>query len=163
MMHRFQRLISRTLRTSIPASVATTAAVAICGQVEDGNSIAPLNAISHILWGDEAANAENACLDHTLAGVALNTAAVTCWSAVYEFVFGERARRGSLAAAMLGGISTAGLAYVTDYYIVPKRLTPGFEKRLSPASMFAVYSALALSLPLTSLFERYSGEPRDYS
>ena len=160
MMHRLHRLISRSLRTSVPASVATTAVVAICGQVEDGNSIAPLNAISHILWGEEAANADNASLDHTLAGVGLNTAAVTSWSAVYELAFGERARRGSLAAAILGGISTACFAYVTDYYIVPKLLTPGFEKRLSPASMFAVYSALAISLPLTSIFERHTGEPR---
>jgi hypothetical protein len=149
-----RKLISRTMQTSMPASIATTAAVAICGQVEDGNGIAPLNAISHIIWGESAAREDAASVDHTLAGVGLNTAAITAWSAVYELCFGGAARRGDVSTAVVGGISTAGLAYFTDYYVVPKRLTPGFEKRLSPASMFLVYSTLALALPLSSLMMR---------
>jgi hypothetical protein len=131
--------------------VATTAAVSLCGQLEDGNSVAPLNAISHILWGDSAARQEHASAQHTLAGIALNTMATAGWGAVYEILFGGTARRGNLAGAMLGGAAVAGLAYVTDYYVVPERLTPGFEKRLSPRSMLAVYATLALTLPLASL------------
>ena len=86
----------------------------------------------------------------------MNTAAIASWSFIYEIAFGRAARKGNHAAAVLGGISVATLAYVTDYYVVPKRLTPGFEKRLSPTSMLAVYSTLALSLPLASLLESES-------
>ncbi len=147
-------LIARTMQTSVRASIATTAAVAVCGQVEDGNGIAPLNAISHIIWGESAARETAATIDHTLAGVGLNTAAITAWSAVYELRFGRAARKGEVAAAVVGGISTAGLAYFTDYYVVPKRLTPGFEKRLSAVSTFVVYSTLAFTLPLSSWMMR---------
>lgn len=153
-MFDLRTLIARTMQTAVPASVATTAAVAVCGQVEDGNGIAPLNAISHILWGESAAREGAASIDHTLAGVGLNTAAITAWSAVYELCFGVTARKGDVRAAFVGGISTAGLAYFTDYYVVPKRLTPGFEKRLSSVSMFVVYSTLALTLPLSSWMMR---------
>ena len=148
---RLPRLISRTLETALPATAATTAAVAFCGYGDEGESVAPINAISHILWGDTAAKQEDASVQYTAIGVALNTVAVTSWSMVYELFFGRAARKGNRSAAMLGGVAVAGLAYVTDYYVVPKRLTPGFEKRLSPASMLIVYSALAASLPLASL------------
>jgi hypothetical protein len=40
---------------------------------------------------------------------------------------------------------TAG-AYVVDYHLVPKRLTPGFEERLSPGALALVYAALGVSL-----------------
>jgi hypothetical protein len=40
---------------------------------------------------------------------------------------------------------------VTDYYVVPKRVTRGFEKRLSDPALFGVYAALALSLAAGSL------------
>lgn len=154
--HRILEWLSRVVRTSVPATAATTAAVAICGHAEEGNVVAPLNAVSHILWGDKAAWQDDISVRYTLTGVALNTAAVTSWSAVYELAFGQVARRGHIAPAVLGGIAVAGLAYVTDYYIVPKRLTPGFEKRLSSPSMFAVYATLALSLPWAALAESRS-------
>jgi hypothetical protein len=144
-------LIFRTWQTALPASAATTAAVAICGHRDEGKLLAPVNAISHILWGDKAANKDEASLQYTATGVALNTVAITSWSLVYELFFGRAARNGNTSAALLGGATVAGLAYVTDYYVVPKRLTPGFEKRLSPTSMLIVYSALAASLALASL------------
>ncbi len=143
-----------TLATAVPASAATTAVVSLCGEVEERNAVAPLNAVSHILWGDSAAREDEASLKHTGAGIALNTLAITSWAGVYEAAFGGRVRRGSNRAAIIGGIAISALAYVTDYYVVPGRLTPGFEKRLSPLSMFAVYVSLALSLPIASILGR---------
>ncbi len=143
-----------TLATAVPASAATTAVVTLCGEAEERNAVAPLNAVSHILWGDSAAREDEVSLKHTGAGIALNTLAITSWAGVYEAAFGGRARRGSNRAAIIGGIATSALAYVTDYYVVPRRLTPGFEKRLSPLSMFAVYASLALSLPIASILGR---------
>lgn len=145
-------LLTRTLQTAGPATAATTAAVAACGSAEEGNGVAPVNAVSHIVWGDEAAEQDDASLKYTAPGAVLNAAAVASWAGVYELGFGQRARRGDVKAALVGGVATAALAYVTDYYIVPRRLTPGFEKRLSSPSMFAVYATLAASLPLASLW-----------
>ncbi|HEY4310809.1 MAG TPA: hypothetical protein VGN12_15270 [Pirellulales bacterium] len=150
------RLVSRAMRTALPASAVTTAVAAICGRRDDGEPIAPVNAISHIVWGDTAAEQDDASIQYTAVGTVLNTMAVTSWSLVYEVFFGKLARKGNVATAVLGGVAVAGLAYVTDYHVVPKRLTPGFEKRLSPTSMLLVYSALAVSLPLVSLLEGHA-------
>ena len=46
------------------------------------------------------------------------------------------------------GSAVAGIAYVVDYYRVPKRLTPGFEKQLSNSALFGIYATLAASLAL---------------
>ena len=45
---------------------------------------------------------------------------------------------------------TAG-AYLIDYYLIPKRFTPGFEKRLSGKSLAAVFVALAMGLAARDL------------
>ena len=144
-------LVTRTLQTAGPATAATSAAVAACGAFDSGNAVAPINAVSHIAWGDEAAEQEDASLKYTASGATLNALAIASWAAIYELGFGRRARQGNVKVAIIGGVATAALAYVTDYHVVPKRLTPGFEKRLSSPSMFAVYVALAASLPLASL------------
>jgi hypothetical protein len=54
--------------------------------------------------------------------------------------------RQDLRSAIGAGVAVAAAAYVVDYYVVPKRLTPGFEKRLSGRSLFWIYSALAAGL-----------------
>ena len=52
----------------------------------------------------------------------------------------------------LGGLITA--AYVVDYHLVPSRLTPGWERQISPRALALVFGALALSLPVRSLARR---------
>jgi hypothetical protein len=160
-MSKWRQWFTRTIETSGPATAATTAAVALCGRIESGSGSAPLNAVSHILWGDDAAEHDEADAEHTIAGVALNAAAITGWAGVYELAFGRSARQGDVAAALAGGAAVSALAYFVDYYVVPKRFTPGFEKRLSPTSMLAVYATLALSLPIAGLMEsQLNGDAR---
>jgi len=138
------------------ASLATTLAVGVCGLREIGNAVAPINAVSHIAWGESAAQADEFSAKHTLAGLAINAAACYSWAVLYEEFFGEPADGGDMKIAMLGGAAVAGAAYVIDYHIVPKRLTPGFEKRLGCKSLIAIYSVLALSLGLSSLARKKS-------
>jgi hypothetical protein len=142
--------ISDTLTTGAVATVATTAAVAAFGQAEIGNAVAPINAVSHILWGEQAAKVEEMDATHTLTGLAFNAAAVTGWAGVHEFLMPRTGPR-RFDQALLTGTVVSALAFVTDYYIVPKRFTPGFEKRLSNFSLFGVYSTLALSLASGSM------------
>lgn len=136
------------------ASATTVAAAAACGARDSGSAIAAVNAVSHIVWGSGASDIEQPDVKHTLPGVLLNTGATIFWAAIYERVFGQSAHRGHIAKAVLGGGAVAALAYVTDYHVVPKRLTPGWEYRVSNRSLALIYGVLALSLPLRGLLRR---------
>jgi hypothetical protein len=151
----FAPLVRDTLRAGSLAAVTTTATAAACGKVETGSASAPVNAISHILWGDRAARVNHPTLKHTLVGALLNTAAVTMWAGVFSALFGARRHVPRTWPARLAqGAFVAGSAYVVDYALVPNRLTPGFEKRLSGRSLLAIYTVLAASLALASRTRR---------
>ena len=139
-----------TLCTGAIATAATTLAASALGKLEDDNAIAPINSVSHIAWGDKAAAQEQASVKYTLTGGLLNSAAVISWAAVHTLLFGRR-NRPSATEALVGGATVSALAYVTDYHVVPSRLTPGFEKRLSNRSLFAVYGCLAAALAMGAL------------
>lgn len=137
------------------AAVATSAVVAAAGARESGSALAPINATSHIAWGEAAGRVESFDARHTLLGAALNLGACIFWATFYERWFGSASRHGGRAGtAVLGGAAVAAAAYVTDYHLVPERLTPGWELRLSGRGIAAAYLALALSLPLGVLLQR---------
>jgi hypothetical protein len=149
-MHSAPQLINDSIATGALATAATTAAVSVCGHIKEGEPIAPLNAISHILYGDEAAAHNEPSAKYTMPGILLNTAAITGWAAVHEVMFNGRRRPRTLPGALAAGAATSAVAYITDYYIVPKRFTPGFEKRLSNSSLACIYATLATSLGIAS-------------
>jgi hypothetical protein len=91
-------------------------------------------------------------------GTAIHTGAGVFWASVYEKLFGRHAERGDVATAFAGGAIVAALAYVTDYHVVPKRLTPGWEHRISGRSLALTYGVLAASLPLRALFQAGRGQ-----
>lgn len=146
------------IRNAVPTGTLAATLVALTagslGKLESGRAIAPINAISHILWGDHAARRVKPSLKYTGTGLALNEVASIFWSVIYEKFFGRAARRGNVAKALAGGAVVAAAAYVTDYHLVPKRLTPGFEKRLSRRALFGVYAAMALSLGAGALLTK---------
>lgn len=139
-------LISGTI-----AGIATALTAAALGEKERSSPAAPLNATSHIVFGDEAARQKRPSLKYTGTGFLLNHAAAILWAAVYEAWFGKSTDSHQVGKALAGGAAVAGLAYLTDYYLVPERLTPGFEKRLSGTSLATIFGVLALSLPLRGL------------
>ena len=164
-MTNWKQLARTTLMSTVISSLGTTAASAWCGQRENKNALAPLNAVSHILWGEEAASQERFSAKYTLAGVALNASAMLGWALVFAYLFDklrgdERAAAKSksrkVAAGLLGGVATSALAYVVDYHVVPKRLTPGLEDRLPLRSLLLVYIVLALSLGAGGVLSRES-------
>jgi hypothetical protein len=146
-------LLKRSITSGTVSGVAVSLAAALAGKKEAKSYAAPINATSHILWGDEAASHDKASLKYTATGFLLNHAAAVMWAAVYEKWMEpavERwfARKPSLSplAPIIGAAAVSAGAYVTDYYLVPKRFTPGYEKRLSGKSMMAIYTVLALGL-----------------
>ena len=137
-------IVKNAIASGVIAGAATAAAVALCGMANRTGAAAPVNATSHILWGDEAGTASQPDVRHTLPGLALHFGATIFWAALYE----------AMPRHPLGGPATAAVAYVTDYHVVPRRLTPGWELRLPGRSLAVIYLVLAASLPLRGLFQR---------
>lgn len=145
------RRIKHIMRAANIATVTTTVITSLFGKKEAGSAAAPLNAVSHILWGDKAFEKEGVDTKHTAAGAAVHAAAVYAWTGILELTFGKWVRRGEddaevLGRALIAGGTISALAYVVDYHVVPKRLTPGFEKHLSPLAIASTYGILAASL-----------------
>lgn len=149
---------SRALISGTVAGTAIAAAASLAGKRETGSYAAPLNATSHIVWGDSAAQKDEPSLKHTVTGFVLNHAAAIFWAAFYEKWFADRAsgseRPRSLLRPLLGGAAVSAGAYVTDYYLVPKRFTPGYEMRLSGKSLATIYCVLALGLIARDVLSR---------
>lgn len=160
-MEKTQGAFRRALTSGTVSGIATAIVAALAGKREDGSYAAPLNATSHVLWGDKAAHQDDASFKYTLTGFLLNHASAIFWALFYEKWFGRRATaRGagtsgsrSLAKPILGAAAVTAGAYVTDYYLIPERLTPGFEKRLSGKSLATIFGILAVGLAACDLID----------
>ncbi len=144
------RLLERTVATGSLAGLATTAAVALSGVRETGSAVAPINATSHVLWGYEAATTDAVDAKHTLPGLFINLGAGIFWALVHELLL-TRTRRTDRAAAVASGAAVAGLAYVVDYHLIPRRLTPGWELRVSRGAVALGFITLGVSLGVAAL------------
>lgn len=146
-----QAVLRRSIISGSIAGLGVMATAATAGRREAGSWAAPFNGTSHILWGDQQAAAVNhPTTRHTLPGVLLTHASAVFWAVLYEQFFGSRRWNGSreipLWKPLLGGAAIASLAYVTDYHLVPKRLTPGYELHVSGKSLATIFGVLALGL-----------------
>ena len=150
-------------QTATAATAFTTVAATFCGVLENRNAAAPVNAVSHIAFGDKAARQDAVSMQYTGVGAALNSAAMVSWAGFHHLVFRPHQRRASFADAFVRGAVTAAIAYVVDYHVVPKRLTPGFEKRLSNRSLFVIYAALAAGLALGDQLSQRAAAARQIS
>lgn len=139
------------------ASAISTVALVLCARAEGKTAVSPTNATSHWLWGERAARQDSPSLRYTLVGYATHHASAVFWAVLYEKLFGHGADRRQVARALQGGIAIAALSAVVDYGLMPKRLTPGFEDRLSKPSMFVVFTALAVGLGVGALLRRPQG------
>ena len=122
-------LLERALVSGTVAAAAVTLVVSLAGRRVTGSSAAPLNAAKF-----------------TASGFAANYGASVFWALLYEAL-----PKG--VSALVRGAAVSTLAYVTDYHVVPKRLTPGFELRLPAGALAAAYAALALGLSARELLE----------
>ncbi len=86
-------------------------------------------------------------LKYTLSGYLTHHAASVFWATLFERLF-ERRTWPRPAAPLVPAAAVAAIAAVVDYTITPKRLTPGYEKRLSIPALVVVYTAFAAGLAL---------------
>lgn len=139
-------MIAKILAAGTTGAIASAAAAALASRVENRHAARPINAIAHIYDGGTPPAHDGPGGRNTALGLSIHTAASVWWAAFFEFglALQRRPRRLATAAAI------AALAYVVDYYVVSRRLRPGFEEYLSPRGMFAVYAALAAGFALSS-------------
>jgi hypothetical protein len=143
-------IAARAIGSGAFAGLAAIVALALCGRRETQSAVAPINATSHVLWGDEAGAASAVDLAHTVPGLVINTGAAIFWAFVHELALARFAPRGRTAAAA-SAAAVAALAYVVDYHLVPRRLTPGWELRLSRRSVALGFIALGAGLGVAQL------------
>lgn len=142
------------------ASILSTAVLATAGLRQAGSAVAPTNAVSHWLWGDESLHAQQPTWRHTATGYVTHHLASVFWATLYSLVYGHRDEAKRLPQAAAGGVATSAVALWVDYQMVPKRLTPGYEHRLSTGAMLATYGAMAAGFALGALLLRAgSGRP----
>jgi hypothetical protein len=150
-MSRWTEALREGLLAGTAGSILSTLALAAMGRRETGSLAAPINATSHWLWGEESLHEDAPTWKHTLTGALTQHAASVLWAMLYSAVYGHRPEAKRWPQAVAGAIGTTAVAYVVDYTITPKRLTPGYEHRLDGKGMLAVYGALALGFALGAM------------
>jgi hypothetical protein len=150
----YTNILERALISGSLAAAAVTLVVSLAGRRSTGSSAAALNATSHFLWGERAGREHGYSLKYTATGFIANYGASVFWALFYEALAGGKRR--TAARALRDGALISAAAYVTDYHVVPKRLTPGFEMRLPRAALGGVYAALALGLSAWDLLNARS-------
>ncbi len=155
----WRAVLLRALGSGSLASVASTALVSIRSRQRTGALPAGTNAASQWVWGEPARRSRGWSVRHTLLGYAIHHASAVMWAAGYE-AWGKRR---PADPPLLRGAGVAALAYVVDYHVVPRRLSPGFENRIGATGVAATYAAFALGLALADMVKartHRSGPPR---
>jgi hypothetical protein len=143
--------LQRGLVGGAASSIVSTAALALLGRTEAGSAFAPTNAVSHWVWGDEAAEHDGFSLKYTITGYAIHHLSSTFWAVLFEKLAGEKLDRKDLRVTLATSAATSALSCFVDYKLTPARLTPGFEKRLSKKSLAGVYAAFAVGMALGAI------------
>ncbi len=133
------------------ASVLSTLALSVNARRETGHAAAATNAISHWVWPIRAFLADDPSLRYTGTGYLIHHAMSVMWAVLYEKALVSPSDHCTPARAIGAGIAAASFACLVDYTVTPRRLKPGFERRLSIPALASVYAAFGIGLALTTM------------
>lgn len=136
------------------SSLLSTAALALLGRAEANSAYAPTNAISHWIWGDKAARRDHPSLRYTVPGYVIHHASATFWSVLFERWCGKLLDRKHTPTTLGVATAASAVACFVDYNLTPKRLHPGYEKRLSRPALALVYGSFGLGLAFGAMLCR---------
>ena len=148
------RILKNGLKTGIILSATTTVATIIASLAETGKPWAATNAIAHIVDGDDVEQPTNFDLRATSIGLGINATAMLAWAVLFE----AGSEIAKIEPDAPTGFAAATAAWVIDYKLVPKRLTPGVEKHLTFGPILAIYAVLGTTLALSSLWRERSSK-----
>ena len=129
------------------AGALSALALAWRGHTDAGSAAAPINAVSHWFWPQQALQRNDVSLKHTATAGALHLGSALMWSALYSWLRGRRLHP-TARDAVTDAAAVAALAAVVNLKLVPQRLSPGFEQRLRRPSLGWVYAGFAAGLAL---------------
>lgn len=131
------------------ASALSICALLLAGRIDTGHAAAPLNAPSHWLFGRQALRSNRVSWRHTLSGLLIHHGSSLWWGLLYSRLLHRlTADRDARLHPALTAVGLTALAAWVDFRFVPKRLSPGFEHRLSNKSLVTVYAAFAIGLAI---------------
>jgi hypothetical protein len=134
------------------ASIFSLVPMVLRSRAENGTPWASVNAPSHWVWGNVALRQNERSLRYTALGLAIHHASAGFWGVMHEkLLCGGHATRADARLLATATLVTAVAAWV-DLRLVPHRLTPGFQRRLSSRSLLAVYALFGMGLALGSHF-----------
>lgn len=145
---------SRTLTHGLSASAVSLAALLWRGRKDTGSSAAPVNAVSHWLWPEQALRRNSATWRYTGSGALIHVGASMVWAALFEWRRSRVRQESTVTDVLVDAAAVTAVATVVDLQLTPKRLTPGFEHRLSARSLFIVYAGFAAGLALSGALSR---------
>jgi hypothetical protein len=136
------------------ASIASTICLLLAGKAELNRLAAPINGPSQWIWGRHAPYENRFSLQYTIVGYLIHHAASVFWAILYEKLRQRMAGADAATAAIVPAAATTTAAYIVDFHFTPKRLTPGFEHRLSKGNLLMVYGSFAIGLAAVALADR---------
>jgi hypothetical protein len=153
-MEPWKTALQRGLVGGAASSLLSTVALAALGKREAGSAYAPTNAVSHWIWGDQAARHDGPSTRYTLAGYLIHHGSATFWSVLFERLCGDLLDRKEPATTLGVATAASAVACFTDYQLTPQRLHPGYEQRLSRLALAVVYGAFGVGLALGAMLCR---------
>jgi hypothetical protein len=141
---RLQSLLNICISGTMVA-LTTSAALAVLARIEGRSAIQPVNSTSHWFWGEAAGRSRRIDARHTILGFVTHHGASLFWACAYEMLRRHPQKR----AAFGDAVAVSALAAVVDYGVVPKRLTPGWEKVVSPRAIGVAYAVMAVALVIS--------------
>lgn len=132
------------------AAMLSAAYLTLVGKRSD-EPAAPLNAVSHWIFGDRSLRADEASVRYTVTGYVIHHVASVFWGVLHAKAWGGRPEAKDPLPAAAGAAVAAVVANVVDYKLTPQRLTPGFEHRLGRPQMANVYVCFAVGLMVGSM------------
>ncbi len=82
-MDEWKQALREGVVTGTVACVLSVAVLALAGRREAGSAVAPVNAVSHWLWGEDALHENHATVRHTLLGYLTHHLAAIFWAVLY--------------------------------------------------------------------------------
>jgi hypothetical protein len=142
-----EQTAAQAVASGLAAGLISGLLLAWRGRIDNKTACSALNAPSHWLWDDEALKHDGPSVRYTVVGTVIHQASSLLWSSIYAWLQ-RRHRCPSVAAAAADAVAVTAVAAVVDLVVVPRRLTPGFERRLSAPSLGWVYGGFAVGLAI---------------
>ena len=149
------RVIALAMASGWWSGLLSAAALMLASRLSGDGVPTGLNGPSHWFFGERAAHAQRFSIRHTVVGTMTHPASSFCGASICA---PRRPRRSALdhgdARIAAAAAAVTAVAAAVDLLVAPRRLTPGFERRLTAWPLAGVYVAFAVGLAAAALRER---------